>query len=357
VENSVRHLVGTDKVGYAKVVATRAILWEHNPFVKVAALAWNITQMPLLEIMNHTVSVSCIGEDNTEAYLNENAVISGHTVYYIRALRGGKVGRIFRVIPGVDACIRCLELYRAEKKEFIPVAEDRALPVLFTECNNPVRAASAADLKVISSMASRLILDELQVGAGNENHWIWSTEDLPELKAYNLNRQYIRPHDRCTYCHHDKKVSVHIKSDCLEQIQGLVAASKGIETGGVLAGYVDVDGNVVVTNASGPGPKAKCSETCFQKDVVYCQSFLDELYREAAGQRVYLGEWHSHPNENNQPSARDLQSLNEISSEPNYLTEKPVMIIFSSSGIPSSTIHPMGKRFYHASLQTLNELS
>ena len=92
------------------------------------------------------------------------------------------MARIFRVIPGIDACKTCLSVYYQEDGGgFIKIEEDPALPIITTECNNPIRPASAADLKLIASLAARMVLEYLEKGNLGFNHWIWSSEALPGL--------------------------------------------------------------------------------------------------------------------------------------------------------------------------------
>lgn len=136
----------------------------------------------------------------------------------------------------------------------------------------------------------------------------------------------------------------------LNIVKDLIRNSQNVETGGVLAGYRDEKGNVFITEASGPGPKAIQSVSRFEKDITYCQHFLDELYIHTNNRIVYIGEWHSHLSNNNNPSGTDLRSLSEISSQKEYLTEKPIMIIFSKDETPSCTIHPFGRLYYKTAL-------
>lgn len=133
-------------------------------------------------------------------------------------------------------------------------------------------------------------------------------------------------------------------------MQDLISQNSKIETGGVLAGHLDEHGNVVIAHVSGPGPNAVKLATKFEKDVVFCQKFLDDIYLQSNKKTVYIGEWHSHPSENNQPSGTDIKSLSDIALQKEYLTETPAMIIFSNTGVPSCTMHPAGKRFYFTKL-------
>jgi integrative and conjugative element protein (TIGR02256 family) len=92
----------------------------------------------------------------------------------------------------------------------------------------------------------------------------------------------------------------------------------------------------------------------FEKDIEYCQQYLNALFIESDRKTVYVGEWHSHPCKNNHPSGLDIKSLSEIAVEKRYLTEQPVMIILSDDGCPSCTVHPAGKRFYFTELSAID---
>lgn len=354
-QNAVRHLAGFEHVGEAKVEAVGSILYNHNPYVQIRAIPLNLYYLDAhVHLHDNSISISSIADDNAEGYINEQLVLANKSAFYVRALRGGKVARVFRVVPGRDACFQCLNLYRHEKKEIIEIPEDEEYKTLRNECNNPIRPASAADLKFIASLASRLIIEHLQSGEEAINHWIWSSEaidDTPIQTPQKIYTQNLPPHSDCYYCNHDKQISVAIAEEAQTFMQELVKKNPGVETGGVLAGYRDETGNVFITKASHPGPKAIQSATKFEKDVEYCQSFLDRLYLESEQTIVYVGEWHSHPCPNNHPSGTDLKSLSAIALQKEYLTDNPVMIILSNEGQPSCTVHPAGKRYYFVDLE------
>jgi len=358
--NPVRHLAGLDYVGENKTDSVAEIIRNHNPFIQVMPKNVDLFDSEIYQFFDDkSITVSSVADDNVEGFLNEQLVISNKTAFYIRSLRCGKTARIFRVIPGTDACFNCLSLYRKDKTTFIDIPEDPENPTLKNECNNPIRPASAADLKFIASFASRLIIDQVQNGESDKNHWIWSSElfeELPITEPYQVFSQSIPPHSKCPLCNHDKKIQITITKDSLSFMQDLVSENSSIETGGVLAGEIDDSGNLIITNVSGPGPNAIKTEFKFEKDVKFCQNFLDGIYLESNQKIVYVGEWHSHPNSNNNPSSRDIASLSEIAIQSNYLTERPAMIIFSNSGIPSATVHPAGKRYYHTQLQIVDRV-
>ncbi|MFC2186007.1 ThiF family adenylyltransferase [Fulvivirgaceae bacterium LMO-SS25] len=349
--NSVRHIAGINYTGIPKVIASSQIYMDHNLYINIKVDTYDIYSQPemMLLLQEDSISISSVADDNVEGYINEQAVSAGKTVFYVRSLRGGKVGRIFRVIPGKDACFQCLSLYLSEKGSILKIEEDPDYPVLMNECNNPIRPASAADLKMLSSIVSRLLIEHVQDGEAAHNHWIWSTEVLTKNNInspYTLQSQFINPHPNCYYCTTNRELTISIKADVLEFMKRLVKEKQGVETGGVLVGKVDKEGNIKIMEASDSGPKAIHKVNEFHKDVEFCQTFLDDHYLKSEKEMVYVGEWHSHPCLNNKPSGLDIKSLSEISEQSEYLTMNPIMIIFSSEGDPSCTVHPTGKSYY-----------
>jgi integrative and conjugative element protein (TIGR02256 family) len=95
------------------------------------------------------------------------------------------------------------------------------------------------------------------------------------------------------------------------------------ETGGILAGYME-KGIIMITHATGPGPKAIHTRASFLRDGEYCQAELDKIFEHTTGTTDYLGEWHSHPF-NIGPSRRDRHSLREIAMDAKYAISAPIM--------------------------------
>lgn len=355
--NAVRHLAGFDLVGQAKSNSVATIISNHNPFISVIPIVASLTHLNAnMNLTIDSISISSVADDNVEGYLNEQFVISNHTCFYVRALRGGKMARIFRVIPGRDACFQCLNLHRQDQKEFIDIPQDPNYLTLKNECNNPIRPASASDLKLIASLASRIFTDFLQGSLSDVNHWIWSTEtidEIPAIQAYNVHTQKLSIHPKCFYCNNEREHKILISKKNVEFMRNLVKENPTVETGGILAGVRDSEGNFEITDVSGPGPKATKKGTKFEKDIEYCQNFLDKLYVDSNKKILYLGEWHSHPALDNRLSGQDIESLSGIAEQKEYLTIDPVSIILSNEGQLSCTVHPAGKRFYYAEL-TIN---
>lgn len=354
ISNPVRHVCGLEFNGFPKVDSLKARLFTSNPFVSVSVERNGILRKDVVSLfLEDSLLISTIADDNTESYLNEQSIINNQTVFYARALRGGKAARIFRVIPGKDACINCLTLYKKEKHPFfIDVPEDPLLPTITNECNNPIRPGSAAELKLVSSLTSGILIDSLQSDFSDTNHWVWSKENTDQLEAFKLHEYSLPPHKDCFYCKKEHAIAVEIKKSILKFMIDETKKESKIETGGILLGSFK-DSKLVISFASGPGPKAKKEPTWFEKDIEFCQKFLDSHFEKHGNEGLYLGEWHYHPFKDNRPSNTDLASLTTISYQKEYLTEKPVMIILNSDGEPHVTVHPANKSYYKAELKVI----
>ncbi len=352
--NTIRHLLGLSRVTWPKSLALGEYLVSHNPFVevKINEELGNILSAEIDKYLPETfIGVSTIADDNVEAYLNENAVDAGRVVFYCRALRGGKAGRIFRVIPWQDACKACLSLYRSmDQSQFVDIPEDPTLPVITNECNNPVRPGSAADLKIIAALVARVIVDYLQGTNTTANHWIWNTESLEGLKLGQdqtaaMHAQTILPHPDCPVCRKMEDTTVSILKDAYDLIKNLAKESNDIETGGILIGTYDSKGLYLVQRATGPGPNAVRTAAAFEKDVEYCQNQLAKITQELGEDALYLGEWHYHPTISNEPSGTDIKSLMEIAEQDNYLIARPIMVIISKTFEVGLSLHAKSGRW------------
>lgn len=344
--NAIRHSLGINRVSMPKVLGMAEHLVLHNPFINIKWVPANILLAKLDDYLPvGTIGVSTIADDNVEAYLNEQAIEEGRTVFYCRALRGGKAARIFRVIPQKDACKACLGLYLKDKHPiFINIPEDASLPAITNECNNPVRPASAADMKIIAGICSRVIIDFLQGRNTDNNHWIWSSEPLDNLALEASTYGFIRadripPHPKCIVCQKLEEKKVYILKEVLDFMRNESAVSGDVETGGILIGFRKGGDEYVIVRASKAGPNAIRTKTRFEKDEEYCQKELLDAFNELSEKGLYLGEWHFHPSGSNEPSGLDIKSLTEIAAQENYRIDKPIMLILSPELEYAITVH------------------
>lgn len=360
--NVVRHNCGLQNVGWPKSMAVTYHSVFHNPFIKARYKIVNILNTPIDKYFHYnSIGISTIADDNIEGYLNELSVISGRTVFYARALRGAKAARIFRVKPGVDACKECLIHYLNENSNvFKIIPEDPELPIITNECNNPVRPASGADINLIAGIISRVVIDSLQASSDQYNHWIWHTENIPpdlrleRNELSSLKGQFIKPHSKCRLCQRIEPKEVFITEEAIDKMKYEAKNAGRVETGGILIGYRSETGNLVVIEATEPGPNAVCTESRFERDIEYCQKKLTESSIRLGLKGQYVGEWHFHPKIGNQPSIRDIRSLSEIANQINYATDEPLMIILSPEYELGFTLHPTGKDYRSTSHKVID---
>ena len=106
---------------------------------------------------------------------------------------------------------------------------------------------------------------------------------------------------------------VVIKKGVIALFEEEVDKAAGLETGGILMGYLDGH-KICITKASKAGPKAIHDEIYFKADPDYIDMFIDMEVANSKGRIQYLGEWHTHPQVEPYPSTVDLDSITDIAS-------------------------------------------
>lgn len=99
------------------------------------------------------------------------------------------------------------------------------------------------------------------------------------------------------------------------------------ESGGGLFGYVSSDMAVVITHASGPGPRAIKKETSIKLKGEYIQNYADLIYYQSNYCFDYIGDWHIHHGTSLKPSLKDVVAMKLVSKHPS-LIKNPISIIY-----------------------------
>jgi integrative and conjugative element protein (TIGR02256 family) len=107
-----------------------------------------------------------------------------------------------------------------------------------------------------------------------------------------------------------------------------------VETGGLLIGYRAGD-ELVVIDATGPGPNARHRRFSFNPDGCWQRKQLAKIYRDTEGVLTYLGDWHTHPGGPPLPSAQDKATAAAVAAAPLARTANPLTLIagISESGV------------------------
>lgn len=109
---------------------------------------------------------------------------------------------------------------------------------------------------------------------------------------------------------------VQYSEQALKMFQSEIDKLGALETGGVLIGYIK-DDLIMIEKASNGGPNAIHEEFYFRADPHYIDMFIDMEIANSSGEIRYIGEWHTHPQVEPEPSDLDLNSLCEIAESAN----------------------------------------
>lgn len=120
------------------------------------------------------------------------------------------------------------------------------------------------------------------------------------------------------------------------------------ETGGALVGHRDGH-HLVVTAASGPGPRAELRLTSVEIDGAHAERFCATARRKTNGVDDYVGDWHCHLGYSLQPSRLDYEAMKTMAEFRFSSTPTPVSLIWSKwSG--------KVRAYYYDGTETLKEV-
>jgi integrative and conjugative element protein (TIGR02256 family) len=132
-------------------------------------------------------------------------------------------------------------------------------------------------------------------------------EQIQTLPAEGQIRIWQRDRLRGSVAVHDVQISEPLTAtfpgltvvwDCgtLAKVRSLRAAALPAETGGAIVGYYDLnEDRVYVVDALDAPPDSIGTPESFERGVMGLLPRIEEIGRRSAGQIIYLGEWHSHP--------------------------------------------------------------
>lgn len=122
--------------------------------------------------------------------------------------------------------------------------------------------------------------------------------------------------------------AIVIQSAALETVTREMLKAAGTETGGALTGHIHND-ELVVTAASGPGPRAKLEKYSVLIDGEHAERFCNQVRRKSFGEDDYVGDWHCHLANSLKPSDMDhraMQTMAEFGFSP---PRQPISVIWS----------------------------
>jgi len=98
------------------------------------------------------------------------------------------------------------------------------------------------------------------------------------------------------------------------------------ETGGALLGWRD-ERSAVITHVLGPGPNATHGWSHFEPDGKWQQREGERIYLASGRTVAYLGDWHTHPHGQPQPSRQDRKTAKLIAEDVRFRAPRPLYAI------------------------------
>ncbi len=138
-------------------------------------------------------------------------------------------------------------------------------------------------------------------------------------------------------------LSIKITEDVFEKMKIFIQDEKHkSEAGGVLMGYFLEDNNYSITDVSSPSELDKSSRFTFTRSKKNAQKIINKIFKDSNGKKIYLGEWHTHPEDYPTPSSLDKKSILEQIRGNILNSEIIFMLIIGRKGIYISCVEKAG---------------
>lgn len=133
----------------------------------------------------------------------------------------------------------------------------------------------------------------------------------------------------------DDGTELRIGAHVLTKISLYIERSdNGCEAGGVIVGTQSIDGmSYEVTDVTLPGKCDKRRRFLFVRGKSSANRLIGRLWRQSAGKKNYLGEWHTHDEQQPRPSNLDRQALKHLAEDGSAPFGRVFLIIFGNSDI------------------------
>ncbi len=116
------------------------------------------------------------------------------------------------------------------------------------------------------------------------------------------------------------------------------------EAGGLLIGRrIEDTEHVIIDYASVPHPDDRATRTTFERLDAGHQALLEELWSASEGALDYVGEWHTHPNGEPEPSETDRSEWRRLAQEIEREHDALFYVIVTPSGIGAFEVADGGR--------------
>ena len=127
------------------------------------------------------------------------------------------------------------------------------------------------------------------------------------------------------YRSHDDRFHVVVSHAAIEAIVCACVDAGRKETGGILIGRIEPDGQTaIVLEATPKPPDSSFGWFWFRRGAKGLKQVLEDRW--SVGHH-YLGEWHFHPGGSSQPSGSDYIAMGKIARDRRYQMPEPILVI------------------------------
>lgn len=103
------------------------------------------------------------------------------------------------------------------------------------------------------------------------------------------------------------------------------------EAGGILLGRV-YPTHTVIERLSTPSAEDRSGRYFFERSVAKAQRIVNEAWKESGGEVIYLGEWHTHPEQVPRPSDTDRRLIRRMLSDSKMEIDRLFLVIVGLHG-------------------------
>ena len=107
----------------------------------------------------------------------------------------------------------------------------------------------------------------------------------------------------------DGNIVVAVDDGVLNVFRHFRQVGRKLEKGGILLGQCYDNDSIVIKKASTPTKFDKSHRFNFFRDKRSAQLFIDYEFLNSNGKTIYLGEWHTHPEDYPTPSGTDVKMI------------------------------------------------
>jgi [CysO sulfur-carrier protein]-S-L-cysteine hydrolase len=122
------------------------------------------------------------------------------------------------------------------------------------------------------------------------------------------------------------ELNINIDDDLINRIYNYGMEHYPKEFGGFLIGNYSEDLKTVYIKETLLPKKFKASKFSFERSVEGVKETLEKYYN-AKERMIYVGEWHTHPDNKPTPSSTDIKALEEIANHDEVKIKNPILLI------------------------------